>query len=162
MKKYFSLFLFFAMIFAPEGYAQNAIDEDQLIAPTAHEVLEQLDNQDSSVEHNQHQNGISLNFTPEARALNETHKAALLMNIINPFKSLKNKRIKVISYAVALEKTTEDPAISARRLSLERALNVREFLKEHGISPRSVDMFPIGQSRTTDSAQNLIEVHISE
>ena len=97
MKKYFSLFLFLAMIFAPEGYAQNAIDEDQLIAPTAHEVLEQLDNQDSSVEHNQHQNGISLNFTPEARALNETHKAALLMNIINPFKSLKNNLKGLIS-----------------------------------------------------------------
>ena len=158
MKK---IFLIFALL-PSFAFAQQQTGEPDLVDPTVQEILEQIEETVTSVEHPDDGNGIILHFAETKTVLNKTHEAALEKNVIEPYNALKNKRIKVISYAKTIDKNEVNQTVSARRVSLERALLVREYLKNHGIPVRQVDMFPLGSAETAKPSGDYVHVHISD
>ena len=138
MKRLFILTLF-AMLGTPApSIAAEELSKESLRTPSAKEVLDQNEGRPMEARPAEMLNdGLSLNYKAEDTEPNAEQHFAIEEYIV---KNYKDGRIKILSYAT--EGDNEDS--SARRISLERAIKVREFLKDKGIPTRHVDMFPMG------------------
>ena len=139
------LFMFIIAFSASSAYADE-ITKDQLISPSAKDILNKIEG--NEMESKFSEGELTLHFTGEQTDISANQKSKITSAIITPY---QGGRIKVLSYASA----PTDSDQSARRISLERAIKIREFLKEKKIPPPHIDLFPMGtqtNKQNTDHA----------
>lgn len=126
-----------------DAYADD-ISTNDLVSPTAQDILKQIEDIDAE------NNGtLSLVFMAGQTNLTEEQKNEISAVIISRFRT---GRLQITSYA------TQNADMSARRVSLERALNIRTFLGEHEITNRDIDIFPIGDK--TPNPRDIAQITI--
>jgi len=134
----FLLFLFLLAMTSFVSAQAAEISESDLRIPSAKDVLDQIEGKPMRApEVETLDQDLSLNYNAEDTDPSTEQKAALEKYATQSF---ENRRIKILSYATE----GENDDSSARRVSLERAIKVREFLHKKGISHRQIDMFPLG------------------
>ena len=92
-------------------------------------------------------------FTPLQLDLNEQQKERIKSDIIN---SYIQGRVTIESFASPQEDFNRSP----RRVSLERAIVVREFLIEHKIPKNMIDIFPVGAQG--GNIRDLVKISVLE
>ncbi len=97
---------------------------------------------------------ISLTFAPGGKDLSPGHKQTLNTRITTELKQNSQKRVQIRAYS----HSTTKGLTSARRLALERALNIRRFLIDNNIEPHRMDIRAFGQ--TTDGATDRVDMMI--
>jgi hypothetical protein len=132
--------------------AADEVSEGALVSPSASDILEQIGGADALAE--KPDDALILMFPSGGSDLSAFHKQEIEVLIV-PHAAAG--RVKVEAFA----KSSRDQSRTPRRVSLERALRVREFLQEQGVSPQRVDIFPMGDQMpapVTDS----VKIHISK
>lgn len=87
----------------------------------------------------------TLYFVSVTESLSETNKTTLKHLIIPELKKNDNKRLLIQAFAAP----QEDVLSGDRRIALSRALNVRRFLIDQGISPSRLDVRALGAQTNT-------------
>lgn len=85
---------------------------------------------------------ISLGFQPGVTALPADIQASLHGQLKKRTESSRIARLEVRAYASAMDQS----ASSARRVSLARALEIRNFLTRNGVDPALIDIRPLGDN----------------
>jgi len=95
---------------------------------------------------------INLAFADDETELQTRHTAQLNEETLKTLRDMgTNGRINIKSYAPAPDGNMGE----ARRVSLARALSVREFLTQNGVNSEQIDVFPIGDEEKRGPA-NLV------
>ena len=90
---------------------------------------------------------VVLPFTPGEEALSKEHQSILSQQIVLRMQKYENVRLDVRAFASSAD-AQESPS---RRLSLVRALAVRNFLSSKDISKENIYLRPLGRSNTPNS-----------
>jgi hypothetical protein len=148
----FAYLAFFTVIMASPAAFADEVSEGTLVSPSAQDILEQLGG--ANALDAKPDDALVLMFSEGATELSAFHKQEIEV-LIMPHAG--QGRIKVEAFA----KPSDDQAMTPRRISLERALRVREFLADKGVSAQRVDIFPMGDQMpppVTDS----VKIHVSK
>ncbi len=92
-------------------------------------------------------------FAPGAADMVPNQKTVLAQDIIAPLQEDTNTRLQIVAYATAVDEGMS----SARRISLGRALAIRDHLKEVGIAPERIDVRAMG-SETNASPVDRVDL----
>jgi hypothetical protein len=152
IKAFGPIALFIILFALSPALAAGEVSEGTLVSPSAQDILEQIGGVDALDE--KPDDALILIFQQGNTDLSAFHKQEIEV-LIMPHAA--HGRVKVEAFA----KPLDDQSMTPRRISLERALRVREFLQEKGVSPQKVDIFPMGDqmpSPVTDS----VKIHISK
>lgn len=88
---------------------------------------------------------FSLAFGKTATDLSADQKATIKGNAISLLKKDSKKRVSILAYA----SSGDDDESAARRISLARALSVRQYLVDNNIPPARIDLKALGNATTT-------------
>lgn len=145
------LFLFFMLLPVHLATAQNDLEE-QILSPSAEDILRQLEDSNPTQLSYMDEGHLFLYFSPEDLTLKKSDNNLILNSIFYFLPESPSQRIKVLSYALG------DNEHDARKISLERALLVRQFLIEQNIPARVIDVFPMGR-QVSDKQQDMVEIY---
>jgi hypothetical protein len=121
----------------PTGKATLA--EGQLLKPDARDIL-------ASIEGVKPPKGdgkgkVSLSYLPGETGLTVNMKNILLTDCLPTIRKQKNSRIEIHAYAVP---GGAGAAVAAKRVSLARALETRDFLTAAGVDAARINIMPLG------------------
>ncbi len=114
-------------------------DGRRLVTPSVRDVLASIEGVKPS--ETASADKISLNFLPGESALTLDMKNILLRDFLPGLKDDQKLRAQIYAHAPAGSNTGET---EARRLSLSRGLEVRDFLLAAGIDASRIDVMPLG------------------
>lgn len=89
---------------------------------------------------------LQLLFVPGDAAVSADHASTLQKQVAAKLKADPGMRLQIIAYATAVD----DSQSSARRVSLNRALSVRDYLKEAGVAPYRMDIRALGSASSAE------------
>lgn len=98
--------------------------------------------------------GVRLLFLPDSADVPTTARPAL-DGVVKQLQSQPDRRVLITAYAAG----TPETASQSRRLSLNRALAVRSFLAESGVSTARVDVRALG-SQTGDGPADRVDLDL--
>lgn len=139
----------------------DELREDEMAIHTAQDVYNALnDIKPNAGDSNIKISGDQTSFAYQRGAiiLEEPMKQAIVKNIL-PKLAKKEARVEIQAHAAP---STDGPT-SARRLSLARALEVRDFLVSHKISSKKIDIKPLGDlmaSEMADSQADRVDIYV--
>ncbi|MBX2833470.1 MAG: hypothetical protein KTR28_00705 [Micavibrio sp.] len=116
--------------------------------PNAQEILDQIEGIEPIAAP---VGSAKLYFQPNIIELSETHKREILDR---PDFISSDHRLKILSYATV--EAGDQDTMSARRISLERAIIVKNFLKDSGVASTRIDIFPMGDQINGDPRDYVI------
>ncbi len=122
----------------PVTKAPLQIETERLVHPTARDVLENIEGIKST--ESTGKGKFSLLFMPGETVLTFDMKNKLLSNYVPSVKKQPKQKLAVQAYA----SPGKDGETGARRLSLARALEVRDFLVGAGIEESRINVMPLG------------------
>lgn len=114
--------------------------EGQLIKPDARDILASIEG--VKPPQGDGKGKVSLSYLPGETALTVNMKNILLTNSLPVLKKQKNSRIEIHAYAVPGKAGTA----AAKRVSLGRALEARDFLTAAGVDPARISIMPLGDT----------------
>lgn len=88
---------------------------------------------------------VSIAYIDEEINLNPNVQNALITTYIPRLQAQQNHRVGLYSYASTLNRSEKE----ANRLSLERAIALKNFLSNSGIDGKRIDIFPAGRSKAS-------------
>ncbi len=128
--------------------ASLELEVNQLVKPTAKDVLASINNTaapapgkqpiTTSYAQPQVQRKISLVFTPDETILTKDMKLAMLKNIVDPVRGTQGPWLQIYTYSSLIRSDEK----MGRRISLVRAVAVRDFLEAAGVENAKIDIRP--------------------
>ena len=112
---------------------------------------------ENNVSENHKRNGFELSFKPGDTELSQKHKRILEQDLIENLNNRPSTRIEIKSYAMQVDDTQS----GARRISLARALAVRQFLLSQGIKPQRMDLRALGEN-SNGSPKDRIDITLKQ
>jgi hypothetical protein len=114
--------------------------EGQLVKPDARDILASIEG--VKPPQGDGKGKVSLSYLPGETALTVNMKNILLTNSLPILKKQKNSRIEIHAYEVPGKAGTA----AAKRVSLGRALEARDFLTAAGVDPARISIMPLGDT----------------
>lgn len=137
--------------------------ESMLEEPSAAEVYKTLDRAVPGKSEKKPSEGRVIIFAQGDSGLSEQGKAMLDESILKPFFNLQNM-IVIRAYASSLAQNGPEPKEPAeadlRRLSLERALSVRDYLTAAGLPASRLIIMPMGRAPSSKPA-DYAEIYVA-
>ncbi|MCE7886120.1 MAG: hypothetical protein DYH13_01255 [Alphaproteobacteria bacterium PRO2] len=122
----------------PVGKATLA--EGQLVKPDARDILASIEG--VKPPQGDGKGKVSLSYLPGETTLTVNMKNILLTNSLPALRKQKNSRIEIHAYAVPGKAGT----VAAKRVSLARALETRDFLIAAGVDAARINIMPLGDA----------------
>ena len=167
--RYVSLFLLL-LVFSAPSYAQD-IDDSDLVIQNAYDILKQIDEESAddlpppvkkstptttkapvrtiTAEKIPPFSGpkeYSLSFENPDSPLSESHEKVLIEDIFFNLKSDATLRLEIRAFSNVLSEQQSQ----ARRASLQRAIQIRDYLMEKGLDERRFFIRPLGHNDKSD------------
>lgn len=125
---------------------------DQLKNQSAQDILNQID--PDKVEVTKVQN-MSLGYLPGVSDLTAAIKTSLESQLVPLIKKAPETRIEIRAFA----SVTDLGESGARRVSLARALEIRQFLLDNNVKTENIDIRPLG-SQTDKNPKDRVDIYL--
>lgn len=137
---------------------QQEILGSQLVQPTARDILKSIDDHEITepLPSLNQSNRISIGFQQNAIVLEEEMKKLIRGSVISKGSTAKNARYEIRGFA----SLSRSGVLAARRLSLARALEVKDFLVAQKIDPQKIDLQALG-SETGETPADRVDIYVS-